>query len=141
MIGWCIRQILSRYSTLNSPLRKPNRLENRELVIVCSNWMRNNGETIRTCVENPFKYYSTFFSLITISHGRLGHVPCIEYQLCTLIVILHLGTRFFCSSSLGLVTLTSMGKNQDGCTMIKVYFGYPSSFAHQQVPHNCKQPW
>ena len=38
-----------------------------------------------------------------------------------LIIILQIGTRLFCSSSLGLVTLISMGEIQDGCTVIKVY--------------------
>ena len=38
-----------------------------------------------------------------------------------LIIILQKGTRLFCSSSHGLVTLISMGETQDGCTMVKVY--------------------
>ena len=38
-----------------------------------------------------------------------------------LIIILKKGTRLFCSSSLGLVTLISTGEIQDGCTVIKVY--------------------
>ena len=39
-----------------------------------------------------------------------------------IIIILQIGTRLFCSSSLGMVTLISMGENQDGYTMIKVYW-------------------
>ena len=38
-----------------------------------------------------------------------------------LTIILKLGTRLFCSSSLGLVTLIAMGEIQDGCTVITVY--------------------
>ena len=38
-----------------------------------------------------------------------------------LIIILQIGTRLFCSSSLDLVTLISMGEIHDGCTMIKVH--------------------
>ena len=38
-----------------------------------------------------------------------------------LIIILQIGTRLFRSSSLGLVTLISMGEIQDGCTMIMFY--------------------
>ena len=38
-----------------------------------------------------------------------------------LIIILKIGNRLFCSSSLGLVTLISMGKFKMACTMIKVY--------------------
>ena len=41
-----------------------------------------------------------------------------------LIIILKLGTRLFCSCSLGLVTMISMGEIQDGCTMIKVYVAH-----------------
>ena len=41
-----------------------------------------------------------------------------------LIIILQLGTRLFFYSTLGLatVTLISMGKIQNGCTVIKVYY-------------------
>ena len=36
--------------------------------------------------------------------------------------MMQIGTRLFCSSSLGLVTLLlSMWNNEDGCTMIKVF--------------------
>ena len=36
-------------------------------------------------------------------------------------IILQIGTRLFCSSSLGFVTLIPTGEIQDGCTMIKVF--------------------
>ena len=36
--------------------------------------------------------------------------------------IMQIGTRLFCSSSLVSVTLISMGKIQDGCTIIKIHY-------------------
>ena len=38
--------------------------------------------------------------------------------------MLQLGTRLFRSSSLGLVTLVSMGEIQDDCTVIKIYYQF-----------------
>ena len=45
---------------------------------------------------------------------------CSSYRI-TIMNAYKIGTRLFCSSSLGLVTLISAGQIQDGCTVIKVY--------------------
>ena len=44
------------------------------------------------------------------------------------IIIFQIGTRLFCSSNLGLVTLISKREFPDDCTLIKVYIGlyFPS---------------